>query len=55
MSAATFLLILAAVIVVFIAYIIKSWSALGTASRIRTRRKPGKRNKDEDEGSGKQD
>lgn len=52
MSAATFLLILAAVIVVFIGYVVKSWSALGTASRIRPRKKNGKRDKDEDNGSG---
>ncbi|MDZ7841279.1 MAG: hypothetical protein U5R46_10745 [Gammaproteobacteria bacterium] len=53
MSASTFLLILAAVIVVFVGYVVKSWSALGTASRIRPRKKTGKR--DEDRGSGKQD
>ncbi len=53
MSAATFLLILAVVIIVFVGYVIKSWSALGTASRIRPRKKAAKR--DEDEGSGKPD
>jgi hypothetical protein len=54
-SAATFLLILAVVIVVFIGYVVKSWSALGTASRIRPRKKAAERDKGDDKGSGKRD
>lgn len=46
MSATTFLLILAAVIVVFIAYVVKSWSELGNTTRGRGRKTRGPRDGD---------
>lgn len=50
MSATVFLLILAAVIIVFVAYVIKSWSALGNVTRIKTKKRGLK--DDADDGSG---
>lgn len=50
MSATLFLLILAAVIIVFLAFVIKSWSALGNVTRIKARKRD--REDGEDDGSG---
>lgn len=50
MSATIFLLILAVVVIVFVAYVIKSWNALGSVAR--TRRKAGKNKAGKNDGNG---
>lgn len=49
MSATTFLLILAAVVIVFVGFVIKSWFELSSTTR--TRGRVSRKNKDNDEES----
>lgn len=49
MSATTFLLILAAVIIVFVGFVVRSWFEIANVKRIRPRHKDANGDEDENE------